>query len=441
MAQKKEKRHIFLPRMVLINTIVGTLAGGISGLALRLYLSRLGVLNLDWSIMVFAGMTIGFLSGFERVRFEKLQREKKSLEMELGKTDRALRTTRSRHENLLARIPDWIFQTDREFSLVESSRAFKDIFGDRWQKREKMSVFDLLPDRLHSELKRNFEEALAGKSQLLELEMDKPPGRRYFSLVLYPARDESKKTAGVGGIMRDISERKKLERELLQAEKMAEMGTMAASVAHEIRNPLGIIKTAIYNLNRRLPEKDDLVKKHVANIEQKVEEADTIVTSLLDYSRLREPVMAETNLNKLLEDALEQVGEQFSDSAIRVVKNWGNLPSIKVDRVHLSGVFQNMIKNAYEAMDEKGTLTLATAYKSESKILEISISDTGCGIHRDNREKIGKPFFSTKAKGIGLGLALSYRVVEEIHGGTVQCASEPGKGTIFTISLPVKREW
>lgn len=439
MTARKIKWPSSLPRLVLENIFIGTLVAGMVGVFLRIYLAHLNALRLDWAMFVFIGMAIGFLSGFERVRFERLRREKKSLEMELGRIDRALEITRRRHESLLARIPDWIFQTNREFRLIESSRAGEDIFGYRRLKGENQSFFEIIPARFYPELRRDFTEVLAGKSQLIELEIANPPERRrYFSLVLYPARDANKETTGVAGIMRDISERKRLEKELLQAEKMAEMGTMAASVAHEIRNPLGIIRTAIFNLNRRLSEKDYPLKKHVANIEQKVDEADTIITSLLNYSRLREAVLIETDINKLLEESLEQITEQFSDYDITAVKKLRSLPPIKVDRVHLSGVFQNLIKNAYEAMGKSGELMLATDYIPKSGILEVSISDTGCGIPAENRKKIGKPFFSTKAKGVGLGLALSYRIVEEIHKGSIEVESEEGKGSLFKIKLPYR---
>jgi len=244
--------------------------------------------------------------------------------------------------------------------------------------------------------------------------------------------------AGAVLVFQDITERTKLQKDLMQAEKMAAIGTMAASVAHELRNPLGVIKTAVYNLRQNLQMKDVKTERRIANINKKVEEADKIINDLLNYSRLRKPNLVNTNINELIEEAESRVKSEFSGNKITTIKKLGKISEIKVDRVQMSGVFQNIIRNAYEAMDSGDKLTLCTKYIKSKKSIEISIADTGCGISRENLEKLDKPFFSTKAKGTGLGLPLAFRIVKENHRGIIEVKSDVGKGTEFKVILPAE---
>lgn len=260
--------------------------------------------------------------------------------------------------------------------------------------------------------------------------------KRHIDDSCAPIKPEKGDTAGTVLIFRDITERKMLQRELMQAEKMATIGTMAASVAHELRNPLGVIKTATYNLERNLENKDEKMERRIFNINKKIGEADKIITDLLNYSRLGKPTLAKIDINKLIEEVESRVKTEFPGTDIKTVKKLGSIPDIKVDQVQIGEVFYNIIKNAYEAIDEVGELTLSTKHIKRKNRVDIMITDTGCGISKENIEKLDQPFFSTKAKGTGLGLSLSFRIIKENHNGSIEVKSEAGKSTKFLIKLP-----
>jgi signal transduction histidine kinase len=227
--------------------------------------------------------------------------------------------------------------------------------------------------------------------------------------------------------------------QLVQIEKMATIGIMAASVAHELRNPLAVIKTAINNLDRYLKDKDERIVGHILNINKMIWEGDRIIYTLLNYSRLGKPILEKADINAWVEEALSNICVEFPDHNGKVIKKFGKISNFRIDQTQIKEVLQNIITNAYESMVSGGDLILSTKYLANRKMVEISIADHGCGIYGGNLEKLEKPFFTTKAKGIGLGLSLSFRIVRENHMGTIHVKSKVGKGTVFTIKLPASR--
>ncbi len=387
--------------------------------------------------MVFLGMAIGFLSGFERVKVEKLKIEKTILKEQMETRTQSLELEKNRSQKLLATSPDWMFQINREFRIVDSNKTYPEFlktFNGEW---ESEPFYNLFPPRIHPLILSNLQKALAGKSRFLEI----PPHNRggettYLYLVLQPVENESQEVVGLSGIIRDVTERRRLELELQKTEKMSAIGTMAAGVAHELRNPLSVIRTALFNLDRHLTGQDEKTKRHISHINEKVRDANTIIDGLLNYARLGQPELKKTDIRQLLEWNLQQVVDQFPESRVKAGIRTEEIPRIRVDRVQISEVLQNIIKNAFEAMDGKGRITLKATYNDVEEKMEIKIADTGCGIPPKDLKKIGNLFFTGKAGGTGLGLALSYRIVEDIHRGSIEVKSEEGFGSVFTIKLP-----
>ena len=438
-SEKNRASPPLLPRMVLENSLVGALAGGAVGVLLRIYLARLGFHDLDWGIFLFAGLAVGFFSGFERIKVERLRREKRYLEAQLAQAGEALRSVREKHRALMERTTDVIFRADRRGRVIESNRSLAELLLPGGAGEENGFLPDLFPHHLQGLLREALAQTLGGEAKVLEIEIQAVPNQsRFFSLVLFPDRGADGAVGGVSGIIREISDRKRLEQSLARAEKLAALGTMAACVAHELRNPLGVIRTAAYNLERRLTEKNEKTAKHLAHIAEKIEEADKIILSLLNFSRLRKPSPVETDLNRLIEETASQVAEGFPSLMVSVVKKLHPLPPLHLDRGQMAEVFQNLIKNAYEAMPEGGTLTLTSEARGLEGKAVLTVADTGCGIPPAALAQISTPFFSLKTRGIGLGLAISYRIVEEVHGGKISVASEEGRGTVFTVELPLR---
>jgi len=249
-------------------------------------------------------------------------------------------------------------------------------------------------------------------------------------------RDEKGNVIGYFSNAMDITERKKLESQLIHSEKLASVGRLAAGVAHELNTPLANISLITENVLRKDP--DDEVKKKLQTTLHQVEIIAKIVKSLLDFSRKTEPRRSKVDVNLLLTDTLELVRDIRKSSIVINRDLSEDIPTAEADPSQLQQVFINMIANAYDAMTNKGKLTIITKLSSDDKI-EIHIKDTGHGIPKDDINQIFDPFFTTKrvSQGTGLGLSICHGIITS-HGGSITVESEEGEGTEFVIKLPIE---
>lgn len=236
-------------------------------------------------------------------------------------------------------------------------------------------------------------------------------------------------------------ELREMQAHLIQSEKLASLGKLAAGIAHEINNPLGGI--LIYS--HLLLEDTSRKNPHYENLKKIVKETSRckdIVKGLLEFARPKEPEVSQIDLNDVVDRSLAIVEKQALFQNIKISKAYmPDLPKIVADGSQLQQVFMNIIINAAEAMDGKGVLSLSTSLDTDGACIEAKISDTGHGINEEGKKRLFEPFFSTKevGKGTGLGLAISYSIIQ-IHQGTIDVKSEEGKGSTFTVRLPVKRK-
>jgi signal transduction histidine kinase len=217
-----------------------------------------------------------------------------------------------------------------------------------------------------------------------------------------------------------------------RSDRLAAIGQVAGGVAHELRNPLNVVQTSIYYLmNTRTPNPEK-VRQHLERIERQVGLADRVITALSDFARLPVPELHPIGLDATMKEVLElnQLPEQ-----IKVTLDLpASLPAVLGDSRQLQIVFGNLIRNARDAMQPNGgSLTISAAASGGN--VAITFADTGGGIPRENLERIMEPLYSTKARGIGLGLAITRSIIDK-HGGQLQIASEIGVGSRFTIRLP-----
>ena len=237
---------------------------------------------------------------------------------------------------------------------------------------------------------------------------------------------------------RDEQLKEYVKKKIMKSERLAMIGQLAAGVAHEINNPLGSILIYSHLLLEDLEEKDI----HRENLEKIVNQATRckeIVKGLLDFSRQTEPKMNQRNINKIVNEVLSLVERQVMFQNIKVTKKLSeSLPMVVLDEAQIQQVFMNIVLNAVEAMEGQGELIIETTYNGE--FIEMKFIDTGCGIPKQNIEKLFEPFFSSKKKGygIGLGLAISYGIIKK-HNGEIIVKSEVGKGSTFTIRLPIHK--
>jgi len=264
-----------------------------------------------------------------------------------------------------------------------------------------------------------------------------------------------------------IKELEETQAQLVQSAKMASLGILAAGIAHEINNPNGFVNSNLQvfknyitnlkkffhaqeefflspdNVDKLLSIKQKLQIEHImGDMENLVsdslegtERIKSIVKDLKEFSRLDKPELEDYDLNKGISSTLNMLRHEVK-YGIKVIEEYGEIPLIKCHPRQLNQVFMNLLINAIQALNGRGEVTIKTSL--EGSFIITLIEDNGCGISEKNLEKIFDPFFTTKdvGKGMGLGLSLSYKIIKS-HGGTIEVKSETGKGTVFTVKLPV----
>jgi len=222
----------------------------------------------------------------------------------------------------------------------------------------------------------------------------------------------------------------------LQTEKLSAMGRMAAGIAHEINNPLAGILLFSSNLLKKAP-KEGPFREGLEIIMQETLRCKTIIHELLEFSRSSVPKTALVDVNNVIMRAIHLLENEFRLRHIRLEVDLSKqLPKIIIDEHQIEQILVNLLLNAIQAIEEQGTVTILSNVTSDRRNVAIEVSDTGCGIPPENMSKIFEPFFSTKAKGTGLGLAVTYGIVQK-HGGHVYAFSQPNQGSRFIIELPI----
>jgi len=232
--------------------------------------------------------------------------------------------------------------------------------------------------------------------------------------------------------------------QLIQAEKLTSLGQMAASIAHEVNNPLAGVLIYTQLLGKKIAA-DKLSKEtaldYLSKMESELTRSTRLIRNLLDFARQSPPTLRAIDINDVINRALDLAAHSAELQNIEVIKELNpSLPELKADFDQLQQVCTNLILNAIQAMPEGGKLTLRTSADSESQ-LKIEVQDTGCGISPENIDKLFTPFFTTKekGKGVGLGLAVTYGIIQR-HKGRIEVQSKEGEGTTFTIYLPLYHE-
>ncbi len=238
---------------------------------------------------------------------------------------------------------------------------------------------------------------------------------------------------------RDERLKEQAHQQIMKSERLATLGQLAAGVAHEINNPLGAVLMYAH-LSMEELEAADPRRKNLEKVVRESTRCKNIVRGLLDFARQSEPNIEESDVNEILRHTLSLLENQPLFQNIKITTALSaSLPSAMMDSSQIQQVCTNIILNAAEAMAAEGELTVASRTTADGQWIEIEFTDTGCGIPRENLEKIFDPFFTTKevGRGTGLGLAVSFGIIAR-HKGTIEVKSEPGKGTTFTVRLPLK---
>jgi len=250
--------------------------------------------------------------------------------------------------------------------------------------------------------------------------------------------NENHQFTGIEGVITDVTEDKKLSKHLAQTERMASIGQLAAGVAHEINNPLGVI-LCYSDLITRNRESTEQIREDSQIIQKHANSCKKIVESLLYFSRASNTQMREADIHQCLQEVLMVLQNQMKKQSISVATSLDSaIENVVFDEDKIKQVFMNLILNGVQAMPEGGILSLATRMKKETGMIEIEVTDTGVGIANDHLDKIFEPFFTTKdrGQGTGLGLSVSYGIIKQ-HNGQITVSSQPASGTTFSITLPL----
>ena len=277
-------------------------------------------------------------------------------------------------------------------------------------------------------------EKLALKAkELAATAVEKEDVRKKLAVTAEELRLRAKQLAVTAVEKEDV--RKKLvvtTDQLARAEKLATIGKLAGIMGHEIRNPLGVIRNSIYFLTMKFKgSMDEKVKRHMDILQTEIDGCDKIISDVLDFARTKPPSITETEINSVVEASLSKAS---IPKTVKVQTNLGgNLPKLNIDRAQIQQVFSNIISNAIEAMPKGGELQVTTS--QTDTFISIAFKDTGVGIPKENISKLFEPLFSTKPKGLGLGLAACQNIIV-LHQGKIEFKSQKGQGATFIVTLP-----
>lgn len=347
-------------------------------------------------------------------------------------------------QTILDAIPDFISFQDHEGRYVSVNRAFckmldKDI--DDIVGKKNHDLFS----RFHADLyDREDRKVLESRVPLVkENRLGGPKGIKWLHVVKIPVLELTNKINGLVCSGRDISQLKKVQDQLAHAQKMESVGRLAAGVAHEINTPLGIILGYAQLLQEDI-EKDGQIYKDVSIIVKQTKICSKIISDLLKFSRSSENIISEFDVNGAMEEVLDVVEHTFSLNHVVVQREYeSDCLMMAGDKEKIKQVFLNLLNNAFDAIEENGTIYIKTSLGNGESQIKVAIVDTGHGIKKDDLKMVFEPFYTTKGpdKGTGLGLSVTFGIIKE-HNGSVNVFSPPisredqEHGTEFVVVLP-----
>lgn len=395
------------------------------------------------------------------------------------KFENALKESEEKFRNIFDQARDIIFTVGQDTLYTSLNAAFEKITGwsrDEWLGKSFAPI--LHPEDL-SKAVSIMQRLLQGETvEMFELRVRKKSGDFFIGEFTVAPVKQGETVIALGHV-RDISERKldeekiriltgnlelkvqertrqliEAQDELVRREKLAILGQLSGSVGHELRNPLGVISNAVYFLQTVMPDAEERVKEYLGIIKSEVSAAERIITDLLDFTRTKTPQFESVQVSELINRGLAKC--IFPENIALQLDLSETLPMVKVDPLHMEQIMQNLVTNAIQAMSDGGELRISAkkwigglgsgvrekepipspqSSLPDGNFIEISVADTGGGIAPEIMSRLFQPLFSTKARGIGLGLIVSKNLAEA-NGGRIEVESRLGKGTTFTLILP-----
>jgi len=395
------------------------------------------------------------------------------------------------YHSLVEHLPQNIFRKDLGERFTFANQRFCQLLGRPLDLIIGKTDFDFYPPALAAKFQQDDRQVIR-TGQIFETieENVAPDGEKiYVHVVKTPIHDAKGKVLGTQCIFWDTTAQKRFEQQLqrknvelaaseaalrksnedlrsaqlqlIQAEKMESIGTLAAGVAHEVKNPLAIMQMGVNYLSKKMPEGDENITMVLQEMKEAITRADSITRGLLDFAASKQLAVKPEDFNQLITDTLKMVRHELNEKRIELVKDLAaSLPKVAVDKTQIQQVFVNLFINAAHAMPSGGTLTVRTFARQITKsthsegsrssahlwvgetALVAEVDDTGGGIPLEHLAKIFDPFFTTKPTGVGTGLGLPVsRKIVELHGGTIDIKNQPdGQGVRVTVLLKEHRD-
>lgn len=341
---------------------------------------------------------------------------------DLKKVEADLKKSKIQIENILESITEGFFTLDSHFNITYLNSKGETILNEKRANVLNKNIRDVFPKEVYHVCYEKFNKALHKNSPIkFVYEYDK----WWYSVHAYPTGE------GLSIYFNDITEQKQSEELLRKSDKLKIVGELAAGVAHEIRNPLTSIRGFVQLLKLKQLKEDylDIMLSELDRIE-------FIISEFLVLAKPQVVNFQPRKIQPIIEHTIKLIETQAIIQNVQIHKAIDeNIPEVQCEENQIKQVIVNILKNAVESMPNGGNITIEASRENNNYAL-IKIADEGCGIPQNRLKKIGEPFYTTKEKGTGLGLMVSYRIIES-HGGSIRVESEEGKGTIFIIKLPL----
>ena len=405
-------------------------------------------------------------------------------------SEQKLVTSEAFYHSLVEHLPQNMFRKDLSEQFTFANQRFCQSLGRSLEGIIGRTDFDFYPSELAGKYQQDDREVIRTGRIFETIEENVgPDGEKiYVQVVKTPIRDSKGQVLGTQCIFWDITVQKRFEQQLqrknealaaseaalrkshedlkaaqlqlIQAEKMESIGTLAAGVAHEVKNPLAILQMGVNYLGKKLPA-DDNMTMVMQEMREAISRADAITRGLLDFAASKQIALKADDLNEIITDTLKMVRHELNKQRVEVVRELGELlPKVGVDKTQIQQVFVNLFVNAVHAMPEGGTLTVRSYSKQMTEtthsegsrssahfwvgdhVVVAEVEDTGTGIPQEHLARIFDPFFTTKPTGVGTGLGLPVtRKIIELHGGTIDIKNKPdGTGVRVTVVLKEQKE-
>jgi PAS domain S-box-containing protein len=389
--------------------------------------------NLNLTIDIRTGDEIEELGRNFNYMMEQIRFQRTELEKHL----REITSLKAYADNILSSMTNGLITVDPQERIVTVNEMAQRILGRKKEEIEG-SLFEEAFGHYPS-FYQTMTETLSLEKGIFhsEMELAKRDATLWLTVSTSLLTDGAGKKLGALAVFQDITEMKVLEERLRQADRLAALGTVSAGLAHEIKNPLSAIKTFVQLLPKK-SQSPTFMGKFNLTVPREIDRINQLVEDLLELTRSRKRPWIPLDINPLILQVIELHGEEIKKKEIFFENHLDqSLPSVQGDPNSLYRAFSNIIINSIQAMPNGGTLSVFSENDSDSMV-KITFRDTGMGMDEKTTKNLFNPFFTTKDQGVGLGMALTHKIIED-HRGTIEVMSAQGKGSVFILRLPVTK--